>query len=217
MVGGTLLVGILLYSGTGNGLVVPISGVPSKQIIDKEVLANQLGAAIRSNNFPEKFALEIEGATKQARVQYTLNEAAQAEMQKLMGQYKPDYGAFVAMDARTGRILSMVSYSSRLGNENLTLRASFPSASIFKVVTASAAIDLNKASPNTVVPFNGALHTLYKKNVESTKETRWTRHMTLREAFARSVNVFLANWAYSMLDLAILKGTLSAFLSLIHI
>ncbi len=189
-VGGFLLIGTLLYSGTGNGLVVPISGLHPKQAIDKEFLANQLGTAIRNNSFPEKFALEVEGATKQASVQYTLNEAAQAEMQKLMGQYKPDYGAFVAMDARTGRILSMVSYSSRLGAENLTLRATFPSASIFKVVTASAAIDLNKASPNTVVPFNGALHTLYKKNVESTKETRWTRHMTMREAFARSVNVF---------------------------
>jgi len=187
---GIVVSGIFFFSGTGNGLVVPVTPFQQRPLLSKEVLATQLGNVIRGNEFPENYTFTVGSEAKQASIQYTLDEAMQAQMTKLMGQYKPDYGAFVAMDAKTGRILSMVSYSKHPVNENLTLRATFPSASIFKVVTASAAIDLNKASPDTVVPFNGALHTLYKRNVESNKETRWTTHMTMREAFARSVNVF---------------------------
>lgn len=189
---GLVVAGIFFFSGTGNGLVVPVTPFQHQPILNKEVLAAQLGAAIRGNEFPESYTFTVGSETKPAKVQYTFDEAMQAQMTKLLGQYKPDYGAFVAMDAKTGRILSMVSYSNHQVSENLALRATFPSASIFKVVTASAAIDLNKASPDTVVPFNGALHTLYKRNVESNKETRWTTHMTMREAFARSVNVFFS-------------------------
>lgn len=161
--------------------------------INKDVLAQQLGLAVRGNQFPDRYAFVVDGETKQAKVQYTLQDNSQELMQKLMSQYQPDYGAFVAMDAKTGKILSMVSYSkTRSNGENLTLRATFPAASVFKVVTASAAIDLNKAEPETVVPFNGGLHTLYKKNVQSTQLNHWTRRMTMREAFARSVNVFFS-------------------------
>lgn len=159
--------------------------------INKEMLAAQLGHAIRANTFPSEFDLSVDGGTVRANVQYGLDEAAQAKMETVLRQYQPDYGAFVAMDAKTGRILSLVSFSREHRDlENLTLRASFPAASIFKVVTASAALDLEKANSETVVPFNGANHTLYKRNVEDKKVNRWTRHMTMREAFARSVNVF---------------------------
>ena len=160
---------------------------------NKDLLAEQLGAAIRANDFPAHFSFKVSGQDHPVGVTYTVNETLQGLMSKLMTQYQPDYGAFVAVDAKTGRILSMVSYSHGHGDlDNLALRASFPAASVFKVVTASAAIDMNKAAPETVVPFNGALHTLYKRNVESTVLNRWTRHMTMREAFARSVNVFFS-------------------------
>lgn len=163
----------------------------SPYAINKDLISAQIGAHIRNNEFPEAVDLSLDGGTQRTNIKYTLDESSQAWMEKTIGQYKPDYAAFVAMDARTGRILSLVSYSASEPNAtNLTLRATFPAASIFKVVTASAALDLDKASPETVVPFNGANHTLYKHNVESTKVNRWTRMMTMKEAFARSVNVF---------------------------
>ena len=86
----------------------------------------------------------------------------------------------------------MVSYErENPQNENLTLHATFPVASVFKVVTASAAIDGKKAGTETVIPFNGANHTLYKRNaMDDTRVNRWTQKMTMREAFSRSVNTF---------------------------
>jgi cell division protein FtsI/penicillin-binding protein 2 len=159
-------------------------------VINKDMIAAQLGQSIRGNAFPQVIDLSVDGGIKKAVVQYGLHEESQAQMQRLMNLYRPDYGAFVAIDARTGRVLSMVSFSREKQVENLALQATFPAASIFKVVTASAALDLAKANPETVVPFNGAFHTLYKKNVVENHENRWTRYITMREAFARSVNTF---------------------------
>ena len=188
----TLFVGLLSLTGptsAQDGVVETTS--PSA--INKELISAQLGSAVRNNLFPDEYELSLDGAMTTAEVEYSLDPTSQALMQKLMGQYRPDYGAFVAMDATTGRILSMVSYSHVQENiENLALRATFPAASIFKVVTASAAIDLAKASPETIVPFNGANHTLYKRNVDDTRINRWTQKITMRQAFARSVNTFFS-------------------------
>jgi penicillin-binding protein A len=88
----------------------------------------------------------------------------------------------------------MVSYAYDKDDleENLALKATFPSASVFKVVTAAAAIEKKQFSASTVIPFDGRNHTLYRNNVLKTKYTRWTRYITLREAFARSVNTVFA-------------------------
>jgi cell division protein FtsI/penicillin-binding protein 2 len=161
--------------------------------INKGLLVQQLGAAFQNNEFPNKFNLVYDGKQKMANIRYGLNEVSQVQMEKVIKQYHPDYAAFIAIDARTGRILSMVSFSEvEDQTANLTLRATFPAASIFKVVTASAVLDTNKAQPETVVSFNGANHTLYKHNVDDNRVNKWTRKMTMREAFARSINVIFS-------------------------
>ncbi|MEK7689641.1 MAG: penicillin-binding transpeptidase domain-containing protein, partial [Bdellovibrionota bacterium] len=107
--------------------------------------------------------------------------------------------ALVAMDAVTGQILALSSFvgpgadsedKSRLGN--LAVRASFPAASIFKVVTATAAIDRGRMTGNSIIQFTGSNHTLYRGNVLSSKSNRWTRNMKLSDAFAKSVNTVFA-------------------------
>ncbi len=196
LVVGSIALAISLFSQTGKTSsaptgVIATSSSSSHAEISKDILAAQIGTSIRQNLFPLEADLDLGGTSTHVEIEYSLNANSQAFMQKLMNQYSPDYGAFVAIDATTGRILSMVSTSRVMGNgENLTLRATFPSASIFKVVTASAALDLDKANPETIVPFNGANHTLYKRNLEDSHVTRWTQRITMREAFARSVNTF---------------------------
>jgi peptidoglycan glycosyltransferase len=195
-----IVVGISLFSRTGKTSgdrgpsVQTLASEQQQEVvypISKEMLSAQVGSAVRANEYPATFDLSVDGGKLHANVRYTLEEAAQSKMEALLHQYQPDYGAFVAIDAKTGRIISLVSYSREHQQiENLALRATFPAASIFKIVTASAALDLAKADPETIVPFNGANHTLYKRNVADTRENRWTRRMTMREAFARSVNVF---------------------------
>jgi hypothetical protein len=118
-----------------------------------------------------------------------LDAKLQKTMEALFRSYSPDYGAFVALDAQTGRVLSLISYSRDKGSHgNLALRATFPSASVFKVVTATAAIESKKVAPETVIPFNGRNHTLYRGQILKSNITRWTRFITFKDAFAQSIN-----------------------------
>lgn len=156
---------------------------------------DQLASVIRDEAAFYRFPTEVEAQYRGNKpepviLQYSFDAELQEGMEQLIEQYRPDYGAFVALDAKTGRILSMVSYSQKdtKSQENLTLRASFPAASVFKVVTAAAAIEERKYSASTVIPYTGANHTLYKSNILKNSVNRWTRYITLKDAFAKSVN-----------------------------
>jgi len=162
-------------------------------------LKEKVGQAIQVN--PNLLPAELtppssatEGLTSKGTgslsVQYTLDPELQGTMERLYQQYRPEYGAFVALDPDTGAVLSMVSHSNDSTlQENLALRATFPSASIFKVVTAAAALSKAGYSPESVIPFTGSNHTLYKSHVlKNDIHPRWARRMTLKEAFGRSVN-----------------------------
>jgi len=93
------------------------------------------------------------------------------------------------MNARTGGVLTLSSFERKKNyNSNLALKASYPAASIFKVITAATAVDKAGVNPEQRIAFNGGNYTLYKKNVLSDKVTRWTRFITLKDAFARSIN-----------------------------
>ncbi len=158
-------------------------------LISKDDVSLSVGAEITNNRFPAQSQFAVGAIPVLGRVSYSFEAAEQAYMEKLLLQYRPDYGVFVAMDARTGRIITMASRTQgNAGAENLALKATFPAASIFKVVTAGAVLDTEKVSPNTKIAFNGSSHTLYRRNVVDTKENRWTRRMTIREAFGSSVN-----------------------------
>jgi cell division protein FtsI/penicillin-binding protein 2 len=170
---------------------------------------NQLALAIADSASFYRFPTEVDMADDSRQpghtpvhgiVEYAFDPKLQEQMESEIRSYGPDYGAFVALDAKTGRILSMVSYSKNPAiKENLALRATFPSASVFKVVTAAAAIEEQKFNANTVISFTGQNHTLYRHNVFAKKTNRWTRYSTLKEAFAKSINtVFGKIGAYNL-------------------
>lgn len=192
---GVLFLGLVLH-------VLKVYGIPTfsdgfqtiaqrnPQPLTKTKIAEALKDSVFLHEFPTKAELDLEDGKKTpVKIEYTFDSKLQREMERLMGSYGPEYGALVAMDASTGRVLSMVSYSKNKDiRENLALRATFPSASVFKVVTAAAAIEGHQLSPDTVVPFNGRKHTLYRSQILNPKSSRFTQYMTLREAFAHSVN-----------------------------
>lgn len=148
-----------------------------------------LGDKVRSNQFPDKLSLSWNGLEQPVTLDYTINEHLQQEADRLLKSYKPDYGAIVMLDAATGEVLAMSSFQrDNPQASNLNLQASFPAASVFKVVTATAAVDKVGITPDHKIRYNGGAYTLYKKNVLSEKVTRWTNVITLKDAFARSIN-----------------------------
>jgi cell division protein FtsI/penicillin-binding protein 2 len=159
------------------------------QLEERTHIAKALSEQVRLNQLPEKISITWEGEDKTFSPKYTIDNNLQAEADKLLKSYKPDYGAIFMIDAVTGEVLAMSSYQrdNPTGN-NLNLQATFPAASIFKVVTATAAVDKAGIMPEHKIHYNGGAYTLYKKNVLSEKITRWTNVITLKDAFARSIN-----------------------------
>lgn len=132
--------------------------------------------------------LTVDHGSKKYNVYLTMNSKMQERVEAVYKRTAPAYAAFVAMDPDTGRILAMVDYSSAEDlQENLALQATFPAASVFKVVTSAAALSEGKIQPKAVFPVNGSFGTLYKRNLRNSI-TPWTRFISVEDAFAKSVN-----------------------------
>lgn len=162
----------------------------SKQTEARLQIKNLMQFDFEKNTFPLSKELLWNNELVKANINYTLDSNLQNSAEKLLQAYKPDYGAIVAIEPSTGKIKAMASYVKGIvAGENLVLRNTYPAASVFKIVTATAALKSSQFQPESLIPFNGANHTLYKSNVLGNKTNRWTRKMSLREAFAKSVNV----------------------------
>ncbi|VVS94730.1 penicillin-binding transpeptidase domain-containing protein [Desulfoluna spongiiphila] len=99
----------------------------------------------------------------------------------------PRYVAAVAVDPATGRILSMAGFSKEEDAENPSLEAAYPAASIFKIITASAATEKLGLTPRSTLSFNGGKYTLYKRQLNE-KKNKYTNTISFRDSFAQSVN-----------------------------
>lgn len=177
----------------------PLSAASS---ISKKMISDAISGKITQNIFPEHISLSAEEDQEtEYKVNYTLQSELQEHAETLLKRYKPDYGAIVMMDAKTGEILAMSSFEKDSNNDdNLALKAGYPAASVFKVITAAAAVDKAGVSPEHRIAFNGGNYTLYKKNVLSDRVNRWTRFITLKEAFAQSINTAFGRLSLESLE-----------------
>lgn len=175
-------------------------------------IRDQLAPYIKKNEVAPNIYFEKFGAFEKTDVQYTFDVNLQNQANKLLKMYKPDYASIVAMDAKTGRILALASYLKEDTTPgNLAIKATFPAASVFKIVPASVALDKYMLESNLLIPFNGSSHTLYRKNVMSDTINRWTRSISLKQAFAQSVNTFFARLAFKKMEPSDLKEYAAKF------
>jgi peptidoglycan glycosyltransferase len=124
---------------------------------------------------------------------YSLDSVLQNDIRRLLKRYRPRYGAAVVMDPGSGRVLALVSYrhdNAPAIGEHLYLRNVFPAASIYKTVTAAAAIEKARYSARTRVPVVGRSHTLYRYQLKKSAEP-WNER-TFEDAFAYSINSVFA-------------------------
>ncbi|MFQ3247295.1 MAG: peptidoglycan glycosyltransferase [Arenicella sp.] len=158
--------------------------------LSKQSVADVITSHAKQNRFPNTLTFkDLEGQQTQGLVEYTFDESVHQDMADVYLKYQPDYACFVALDVETGAILNITSFiKSDEQFDNLVMRSDYPAASVFKMVTAAAGLDLGKVSPSTVLPFNGKSTTLYKSQVLRHKTNKWTRNPTLKESFAKSIN-----------------------------
>ncbi len=173
----------------------------SQNLEARLMVAELLENKIQRHDWSEDFISDKEDLTIRLKVRFTLEESLQKYADQIFKRYKPDYGALFLYDTKTGRVLALSSFEK--GNptdQSLALRATYPAASVFKIVTATAAIDQAGVKPGHTIRFNGGNYTLYKKNVMNDRINRWTRTVTLRDAFSKSLNTAFGRLALETLE-----------------
>ncbi|MCB2187582.1 MAG: hypothetical protein KQJ78_14265 [Deltaproteobacteria bacterium] len=124
-------------------------------------------------------------------VEPTIDPELQARANQLLQAGKDPGAALVAVEATTGRVLVLAGMRRGRGNPQMALSADAPAASLFKVVTAAAALEETKLTPASLMQFVGRPHTLYEFQVKELKR-RKANKLSLEKCFAQSNNPVFA-------------------------
>jgi cell division protein FtsI/penicillin-binding protein 2 len=120
------------------------------------------------------------------------------QVDRFLAASRPVYGAFVAMDPVTGKLLAVSEYSSDAAHvPHPATTAAFPAASVFKVVTASALL-ADGTKPGTTTCYHGGSGGLDMQHIKDSKRDRAC--MSLAAAFAHSTNAVFGKLAVRRLD-----------------
>jgi len=158
---------------------------PAGPIVDKTFLRDALSSHVAIGEFPSQLGYN----GQPLYINYTIDQSLQDWAEARLKTYNPDYGVFVALEPDTGEILALAtSRRDEQQSADLALRGTYPAASTFKLITAAATLEEGIATPETIFAFNGKSTSLYKKQVYTVKENKWTRKMSFKTAFAKSVN-----------------------------
>lgn len=133
----------------------------------------------------DRFSLHNDGGSM--TVESTLDPDLQQYIHDLLQKSGTEKAAVVALRPDDGRILAMVSYDKKGRHDRLCLKADFPAASLFKIVSAAGALEESGFTPQKPVYYNGRKYTLYKRQLKQT-HNKYTRKMPFKKAFGLSVN-----------------------------
>lgn len=122
------------------------------------------------------------------RVLFTIDAELQERVRDVMMDNDVPYGVFVAIEPKTGKILALTGYSSidPSWSDSAYFRL-YPMASLFKIITASAALEQKKVEPDTMFAFRGYS---YSENPRSwsVKPGQGGQQMSLALAMGKSIN-----------------------------
>ncbi len=168
--------------------VPPRASVPVKKtsgLLSKGEARTLLDSRLFVNLMDPNVGFEMDG--RRFYVRTSIQPRLQTFMMNQMETRHSRYIGMVVMNPRTGRILGMTSYDRENPRNNPCINNVFPAASIFKIVTAAAAIESCAMTPDSTVTYTGGKHTLYKSQIE--KESRRKPSLiSLKDSFAQSVN-----------------------------
>lgn len=150
---------------------------------------DQIHQLIDSRHFADMqdSVFEIQNNGRRLQVQTSIDPALQNYLTRKLDRKNSSHIGIVAMDPDDGRILSLVGFNKADPSKNPCLDSSFPAASIFKIVTAAAALEKGNLGLDSKLRYNGRKYTLYKSQLKD-KRNKYTHTITLKEAFAKSVN-----------------------------
>ncbi len=114
----------------------------------------------------------------------------QGQLTKILQDYETPFAAVVVLEPSTGRVLAMAEHSeARPDMRGLPVKAIFPAASIFKIVTAAALLE-EGVGPDDTECSQGGLRRISLKHIEDNRRHRECH--SLSRALAMSANAVFA-------------------------
>lgn len=164
---------------------------PQPHLREPEEFSHKKIATILSPANGNGFKLGEELVVEDGGVRYTFKTTINAKLQsyidRMLNRSKTLQAAVVVLNPHDGRVLAMSSHDKNGNSANLCLKAEYPAASLFKIVSAAAALEAAGYTPEKKLYFNGSRHTLYKNQLKE-RRGRYTTETKLRKAFAASNN-----------------------------
>jgi cell division protein FtsI/penicillin-binding protein 2 len=143
-------------------------------------------------------------------VQTTVDLGLQQALTQRLDQRHSRYIGIVAMDPDDGRVLALAGYDKANPSANPCLDSRFPAASIFKIITAAAAVETRDLEPESILNFQGGKYTLYKSQIDA-KPSKSANRVSLKESFAQSINPVFGKLGARHLGPGILGSYAEAF------
>ena len=137
---------------------------------------------------------EVSGSSISARTPeglqhiYTIQGDLQRRVYEFLAKNQVPYGVFVAIEPASGRILGMTAYSSvDPAWAKRSVYELYPMASLFKIITASAALESHKITPESVIEFRGNSYSENPRYWDASPRGRNNR-MNVTHAMGKSIN-----------------------------
>ncbi len=143
-------------------------------------------------------------------LQTTLDTDLQQALIARLDRKNSRYIGIVAMEPTDGRVLAMAGYDKANPGGNPCLDNRFPAASIFKIITAAAAVEAGDLNPGAMLRFSGDKYTLYKSQINS-KTPKNANQMSLKDSFAQSVNPVFGKLGANLLGKDVIEAYAEAF------
>ncbi|MBI5968466.1 MAG: penicillin-binding protein [Deltaproteobacteria bacterium] len=214
LLGSLLMVSVvcasLLYAAKGNPRSARAALACPKQVSAESAMSRHPSA----NGDPPNFEKIVEGKyiedRESYRFVYTVGPALQASVSEVLRGHRPPFSAFVAIEPKTGKVLALADYSRDCPEfAGLWQRATYPAASVFKLVTAAGALEKGLLSYDSPLSFRGNLYRLGpQKLARSSKRDRRTN---FDEALGKSNNVVFGRVASTLLGSQALRQCSEAF------
>jgi cell division protein FtsI/penicillin-binding protein 2 len=210
---------IIVATAIGWNLLLPTdsSSIPSPQVVPlqpQELLISKKDVQILLHNLSindlAESKIKLPFKSQQILVETSLDPDLQQHLITSMDRKNSRYIGIVVMQASTGRILAMAGFNKINPENNPCFQRTFPAASIFKIVTAAAAVDHCGYTAQTPMRFNGYKHTLYRNQLKE-RSNRYTNTLSFKDAFAQSVNPIFGKLGTVYLGKSVLEEYAIAF------
>lgn len=167
-----------------------LAGIPGERRVERDGRADSYSAEIVKTPSTGKNV----GLTIDRELQYVAQEALKAAVI----HNHAEHGSVVAMDPKTGEILTLENYPTYdpndhllpgekpVGREDLAVVAPFEPGSVFKVVTVSAALETTRLTPETMINCGNGVTKLFGRVIH---DSHPYSILSVADVLAKSSNI----------------------------